>query len=230
MRCARFAVIGVAPRVEVGGRAVVERLIARQPQLVRGEQIAERRDTRHPLGVVTERCIHRRILAGHQRILDSAHGAHRRKQRIGALVHHLRHVAQIRLGDAIDARLVPGAVDHHRRMPPRKRDDGGELGLRHEVGRFDVHDHAQLVRRLQILHRRHERMETHKVEAQLFALRGDHAVVVEVARKVKRLREVAVLGDSAQVDRLAVQAKLLAFGNEPPYAELLPIDGCFASC
>ena len=182
VRGARLAAVRVAPGIKVGGRALVQRLVAREPKLVRGEHVAERREARHPLGVVRKRPGHDYVLALHQRVLDAAHRAHRGEQRVRARVHQVRHVPQVDFGHAVDARLVSGAVDHDGRVPPRECDDRGELGHGDEIGRLDMHRHAQLVRRLQVLLRRHERVEAHEVESQLLPLRGDHAVVVQVAR------------------------------------------------
>ena len=200
-----LAAVRVAPGVEVGRCAPVQRLVARETQLVRGEHVAERRKARHPLGVVRERLGHDCVLPLHERVLDAAHRAHRGEQRVRARVHQVRHVPQVDLGHAVDARLVAGAVDHDGRMPPREGYDRGELGHGDEVGRLDVHRHAQLVRRLQVLRRRHERVEAHEVEPQFLPLRGDHAVVVQVARQVDRLRKIAMLSHAPQVDRPAVE-------------------------
>ena len=133
VRGAGLAAVGVAPRIEVGRRSPVQRLVAREPELVRREHVAERREARHPLGVVAKRLRHGRILPRHKSVLDAAQRAHRRKKGVRARMHHFRHVAQVRLGQAVDARLVSRAVDDDGRMPPRERDDRGELWLGHEV-------------------------------------------------------------------------------------------------
>ena len=223
MRSARLAAVHVAPPVENLRRTQVERIVARDRQLVGGEEVAVFRDSRHALRIVGERFLHDRVQPGHQIVFDAAHRAHRRKERVGALVHHIGDIVQVRLGDAVDARLVAGAVDDDRRMTAGEGDDGGVFALRDEVGRLHVHEHAELVRRFEIFDRRHEGVEAHEIEPELLALFRYHPVVSEIARQMDGLGEIAVLGYAAQIDRLAVEPEFLAVGDETADAELLAV-------
>ena len=136
----------------------------------------------------------------------------------------LGDVAQVRFRKPVDARLVARAVYHHRWMSPRERDDRRELRLRHEVRGLDVDYHAELIRGLKVFRRRDERVETDEVEAQFLALPRHHSIVVEIPRKMHRLREIAMLRHSPQVYRLPIQPELLADCGKPAYPELLPVD------
>ena len=170
-----------------------------------------------------ERFLHNYVLALHKRIFDSAHRAHRREEGVRALMHHVRDIAQVGLGELIDARLVSGAVDYDGRMASGERDDSREFRLGHEVRRLDVHGHAEFIRRLKVLSRRHEGVEADKVEAQLLALRRYHAVVFEVTRQVEGLREIAVLCHPTQIYGLAVQLELFTISDKTANAELLSV-------
>ena len=139
------------------------------------------------------------------------------------VVHELRHVLQVCLRQPVDARLVAGAVDDDGRMPAREGDDRGELVLAHEVGRLHLNEHAEFVRRLEILLRRDEGVEAHEVETELLALRRDHPVIREIPRQMDRLRKVAVFRHAAQIDGLAVEPKLRTVRDEPTDAKQLTV-------
>ena len=170
-----------------------------------------------------ERFLHNYVLALHKRIFDSAHRAHRREQGVRALMHHIGNIAQVSLGKLVDARLVSGAVYDDGRMAAGKGDNRRELRFGDKVRRLDVHGHAEFIRRLKILNRRHEGVEADKVEAQLLTFRRYHAVVFEVSWKMEGFGEIAVFRNSAQIYRLAIQLKLFPIGNEAAYAELLMV-------
>ena len=217
---ARLAAVRVAPGVYRRGGCPVQRIVRHRAELVRREVVAVRSKSRHARRDVQERLVGS-VLTAPDHVLHVAHRAHRREKRVGLGVHQLRDRFEVLLRRPVDPRLVAGAVRDDARMLPREADDRVVLFERDKVRRLDVDHDSQLVHRLEVLVRRNERVETQEVESQFLALRGDHAVVREIARKLHRLREVAVLRDAAQVRQLAVEAHPLAVRHETADAELL---------
>ena len=193
------------------------------------EEVAEFGKRGDALRVMRKGLVH--AIGAHRmvEILYPAHRGHRGEERIGRAMHEGSALREMRDVFLVNDHLVSRGVANGGNVAAAGGHDIHPFGVSSIIGGLDLHQDAELVRRLHIFLHRHPGMETDKVKAERLDGADHAAVIALIARRMRGQRIITVLADAANVEDISVQAEVLAIGREAAHAELaakrLPFNG-----